>query len=242
MRCLIIVLFFLLSTGFAAPEVRQGIPAVRPPSHDSLTVTPRHFDRKALAEWGRQREFQYASSAPVGESWWDRFWRWFWGLVNQVSPKANKSVLTYVFLAACVAILVFLVTKLPGMELVNLLTGRPKSVALPYDESLENIHEISFDAEIERAVTSHNYRLAVRLLYLKCLKQLSDAGTIHWQPEKTNAAYLAEIASGEPYEEFSALTSQFEYIWYGNFSLNGRAFDRIQQSFFDFMGRPDERS
>lgn len=79
-----------------------------------------------------------------------------------------------------------------------------------------------------------NYRLVVRLLYLKTLKQLSDRELIHWLPEKTNQAYVLEIADQAKQQEFAQLTTQFEYIWYGEFFIDKNSFAPIQESFHQF--------
>lgn len=117
---------------------------------------------------------------------------------------------------------------------LNIFRKDAKQVPIPYSESLENIHEISFDQEIEKAMAQHNYKLAVRLLYLRSLKQLSDAGLIHWQTDKTNSAYLNEIADSAQRQSFSILTIQFEYVWYGDFPVDGRSFQNIYTLFQDF--------
>lgn len=84
---------------------------------------------------------------------------------------------------------------------------------------------------------NRNYRLAVRLLYLQTLKHLSDKEIIDWQPNKTNLAYVAEVQNGQGYEEFTPLTHQFEYVWYGDFKLDKSAYEHIQLAFQQFNNR-----
>jgi hypothetical protein len=114
------------------------------------------------------------------------------------------------------------------------LLGKSRKTPLAYTESTENIHEINFDEEIEKAIASHNYRLAVRLLYLRSLKQLSDNGLIQWQPEKTNSVYVYELNNPSVRQSFVSLTRQFEYVWYGGFNIDGAAFGNINQLFQNF--------
>jgi hypothetical protein len=117
---------------------------------------------------------------------------------------------------------------------MRLWRGEAAKVAVPYSESLEDIHGINFDAEVEKALAQHNYRLAVRLLYLKCLKQLSDKNLIQWEIDKTNTAYLYELKNNEQRQIFGLLTSRFEYVWYGNFPINKQAFSDIDLLFQNF--------
>ena len=114
------------------------------------------------------------------------------------------------------------------------MAKKSRSADLAYSESLENIHEINFDEAIEKAIASHNYRLAVRLLYLKCLKQLSDASLIAWTPEKTNNAYINELSDAGQRLSFKVLTRQFEYVWYGEFYIDDNVFKNINLMFQQF--------
>ncbi len=121
-----------------------------------------------------------------------------------------------------------------GDDLANIFRRGSKEAAIAYNESIENIHEISFDDELEKAINNKNYKLVIRLLYLRTLKQLSDAQLIHWQIEKTNSAYVNELTNDDQRQSFAVLTRQFEYIWYGNLPVNERSYQNIQTLFNDF--------
>ena len=49
------------------------------------------------------------------------------------------------------------------------------------EETTDDIFAIQYDREIQKAVDAKNYRLAVRLWYLKTLRQLSDRNIIEYQ-------------------------------------------------------------
>jgi hypothetical protein len=132
------------------------------------------------------------------------------------------------------AALVFLALKLAGIDLLHVFRRKSTGASFPYQESLENIHEINFDDELEKAIAQQNYRLGVRLLYLKCLKQLSDADLIKWQIDKTNNAYINELTNPNQRQVFKTLTLQFEYIWYGEFAIDAPVFKNINTLFMDF--------
>ena len=145
-----------------------------------------------------------------------------------------STVLGYLFVGFGVAALVFLIMKLIGIDAFNVIRRKPKSTPLPYDESAENIYAIDFDAEIEKAISQQNYRLAVRLLYLRSLRQLSDAGLINWDVTKTNSIYVDELSNAEQRVAFKLLTRQFEYVWYGEFMIDAPVFKKISALFNDF--------
>ncbi|MEI7487385.1 MAG: hypothetical protein WCJ72_08235 [Chryseobacterium sp.] len=52
------------------------------------------------------------------------------------------------------------------------------------------------------------------------LKKLSDKKSINWNPEKTNKDYVTELKVPNLKNEFSNLSYIFEYVWYGEFSID----------------------
>lgn len=215
---------------------------------DSSSVVIRSLDTATLKAYSKQDEFKY-DEADSGPSWWARFWRAFWHwlrhLFSGIDGAKSGSLLSlflsflgYLLIGAAVAALVFFIIKIIGIDMANIFRRKASPIILPYTETLENIHEIDFDEQIEKAVSLHNYRLAVRLLYLKCLKQLSDASLIQWQPEKSNNAYIRELNDAEQRMVFKLLTRQFEYVWYGEFTIDGTIFKNINSSFQKFKILP----
>ncbi|RZJ79912.1 MAG: DUF4129 domain-containing protein [Flavobacterium sp.] len=201
---------------------------------DSSKISARRFSEEAIADYSKQKEFSYDDVAPKTTSLWSRFWRWIWSMISELlGGKVSGSIIKYVLIAIAIALVVYLVIKLIGLDL-KLLTGKSKEVDIPFDESLENIHEIDFDEQLGIALQNKNYRLVVRLLYLKTLKQLTDKRLIDWQPEKTNQAYVEELSRQSYHQQFVELTYQFEYIWYGEFYIDQPTFESIHQSFKDF--------
>ncbi|MDQ8053099.1 MAG: DUF4129 domain-containing protein [Pedobacter sp.] len=213
-----------------APKVRPK-PVLR---QDSSQVQVRKFEEDDIVAYRSQKEFIYDDVAPARPDLWERFWRWFWDTVGSLFKHSSIGTWgKFLVIGLVVAIIAFIVIKIVGVDL-KVLMGKSKKVTVPYQESLENIHEIDFDEQLEMALGQHNYRLAVRLLYLKTLKKLSDHSAIHWQPEKTNQAYVRELQD-QPYrDEFARLTQQFEYIWYGEFAIDQTAFEPINSSFLTF--------
>ncbi|TKC12315.1 DUF4129 domain-containing protein [Pedobacter polaris] len=201
---------------------------------DSSKVSLRKFDEQSITDYSKQKEFMYDDVAPKSLSWWDRFWHWIWRIIGELlRGKTSGSIIKYLLIAIVIALIVFAVFKLIGLD-YKLLSGKSKTLEVPFEESLENIHEIDFDEQLTAALQSGNYRLVVRLLYLKTLKQLTDKQLIDWQPEKTNQTYVLELANQTYQQDFTILTNQFEYIWYGEFHIDKDTFETIHQSFQQF--------
>lgn len=236
MRIVLLCLFFLcfgMQDSFAdTTKVSAKRPIVV--RLDSTKLQLRSFDAAELKAYKAQKDFIYDDEAPVGESLWDRFWKWFWGVVNRIFGDAvSGTAIKYLLIAAFVALLAFVIAKSSGLNLF-MFSKRSKPIAVPYHEAEENIHELNFSEEIEKATSAGNYRLAIRLFYLLSLKKLSDRQLIHWLPEKTNQHYLEELEDKERRAQFSALTRQFEYVWYGEFMINREVFNQFKASFDQF--------
>lgn len=236
MRLRLILIFFLGITSARAEIAQKPVVQKRAVvlKIDSSKIKLRKIDSQAVTVYSKQKDFIYDDVAPETLSWWDKFWNWFWKLIDQIfGNKVSGSILKYLIIGLAIAAVVFIVIKIIGLDF-RLLSGKSKALEVPFDESLENIHEIDFEDQISKALEAGNYRLAVRLLYLKTLKNLSDKQLINWLPEKTNQAYVLEIADETKRREFSKLTNQFEYIWYGEFFLDKNTFEGVNDSFHDF--------
>ena len=213
-------------------------------SDTSASVNIRHFDDSALKSYSKQPEFQYQEDV-TDLSWWTRFWRWFWNwFFHLFQFKKGGAVLSVIWqileillIGAGLVALIFVILKSIGIDLLGIVKRKPTTVSIPYSEFFEDINVIDFDAEIENAVSKHNYRFAVRLLYLKCLKQLSNSGLISWQIDKTNSAYINELTNDDQRNAFKTLTLQFEYVWYGEFMIDAPTYKNIDLSFKNFNSK-----
>lgn len=202
--------------------------------NDSSSLELRSFDLQKLNEYRTEKEFKYDDQIAVDTSWWDRFWTWVWDLIyGSLENPYTGGFIKYLLIAIVVVLLIFAIVKITGLDL-KILSGKSKAVDVPYEESVENIHEINFNEEINKAVIAGNYRLAVRLLYLQALKFLSDGAQIDWKPEKTNQAYVDELVDPDRKKAFRLLTLKFEYIWYGDFSVEKESFKALKVSFDRF--------
>lgn len=200
---------------------------------DSSKIIAAKFDKVALSTYKEQAAFQYDAAQMRDLSLWDRFWMWFWQMIGKLfQGAASNPVSKYFFIVLGIAILVYIIIKVVGAE--NIFSKKSKDIALSYDILNENIHEIDYETEINKLIEQGKYRLAVRLLYLRTLKKLTDADIIKWQPEKTNYNYLTEITSPNIKTDFSQLTHQFDYIWYGDFPVDAETFSPINESFNRF--------
>jgi len=99
------------------------------------------------------------------------------------------------------------------------------------EETAEDIFSINYSLKIEKAVSAGNYRLAVRFLFLRLLRDMSRKNIISFRPDMTNADYLSQLIGSGHYTRFSELVRIYEYAWYGGFYVSGEKYERIRQTF-----------
>ncbi|RSK45657.1 DUF4129 domain-containing protein [Hymenobacter perfusus] len=185
------------------------------PADNNPALRLRQPDAERLRELRGQRDFRYVEVKSELSAWdmlWLRFWRW---LAELLATPSGKFIWQYGIYAFLVVALVFVVLKLMQVDLTRAFGRAPRRAALSYDAETEDLHALDLDVLLTQAEEARNYRLAVRLGYLRVLRQLSDKGLIKWQPDKTNHDYLYELPTGPLPESFRELTRQFEYVWYG---------------------------
>ncbi len=141
-----------------------------------------------------------------------------------------SSLFVWIIALSILAIIVFLIVR-------NI---RPRykqdSEAIEMDiDDVENIHETDFERLLREAISKKLFRRAVRLLYLESLKKLSDKNFIQWEESKTNSEYVYEIKAKQTKQLFVALTSVFEYVWYGYAPLDEHTFYSVQEQFKHFQ-------
>ena len=151
---------------------------------------------------------------------------WFNDILNGIFSATDKMFSTnrsmgYVWLAlAIIAVLVLLYI----MYKKKMLFFKKKEKAEnDYDVVEDTIYGIDFEEDISRALGCGNYREAIRLRYLQCLKFLSDNEKIDWRIHKTPAQYTREFKN----DDFSSLTRQYVLIRYGDYDATQAIFDDI---------------
>lgn len=102
-------------------------------------------------------------------------------------------------------------------------------------EEIEDIENVAADAAYKAAVASGDYRLAIRMQFIKCLQLLNEAEHIEWEKEKTNRDYTREIKDREMKRSFRELATIFEQTWYGDVDMDIQEFRLYDQRFLSFF-------
>ncbi|MEM6298934.1 MAG: hypothetical protein AAF740_09630, partial [Bacteroidota bacterium] len=70
----------------------------------------------------------------------------------------------------------------------------------------EDIRELDLDQLLEQGLAAENYRLGVRIFYLKAIKKLTESAVIKWKKDFTNREYLRQMRNHASYDTFAACT------------------------------------
>ena len=156
------------------------------------------------------------------ESLWDwlvqKFLRWVDSFFDDsLSVGVRNAVLMFLGVVVIGLIAWFLYRYRPELFMRN------RKAAAEEEELPDNIYGVDFDDVISRAVSQEDYHQAVRFVYLKTLRRLSDTGRIDWQPSKTPTQYVREF----PSEAFRLLTQHFLRVRYGNFEATRGLYDEV---------------
>lgn len=154
------------------------------------------------------------------------FWKW-------LATILNSEVFRVVAWILIIGILVFIIIAFLRSNGIGLFTSRARKIEPSFTDAeiSDNIFEIDFDAAIAQSIASENFRLATRLLFLRLLKGLSNKNIIEYAPDKTNFDYLFALSSTAVYTDFAAVVKNYEYVWYGDFTVSNQQFIGIKNQF-----------
>lgn len=138
-------------------------------------------------------------------------------------------IVFYVFLA-----LVFVFLLIQVLNIKGIFSRSDEKVRIGYSIDDENINEMNFVKLIEDSVAKKEYRYAIRLCYLQSLKILADRNLIDWKIDKTNHNYLIEMRKNAHARGFARITDVFEWVWYGEFSIDEAEFVELKAMFDSF--------
>lgn len=128
----------------------------------------------------------------------------------------------------------FLIIYLTGSN-VGLFRKRNVIITEADDEIIsEDIFAINYQKEIDKAASQGNHRLAVRLMYLRLLKNMAERNIIQYKQDKTNLDYLMQLHPTAYYKDFFKVTRNYEYTWYGQFNVDEEAYKIITNDFEQF--------
>lgn len=228
-----------LGTGHYRNMLRADSVLLRNPVSEN-TLYPKKF-RENLQSRYKGNEFDYSVSKPR-ESFFQKLMRRIDKILQSIfgetvftnSAKITTALIRFFAIILVGFLLYFIIKYLIGKD-GNLFWGKKnKKIDINAQELHENIHEINFSESIAKFEREGDYRSAVRYQFLLVLKKLSDKKQISWNPEKTNKDYAAELKDYHLKEEFTKLSYIFDYVWYGEFSIDEQAYLKFKAQYQAF--------
>jgi len=227
----IAIIYFFLFLGFSGSALSQEKNSV---VIDSSTILKKEFP-SVISEKYSDRDFNYNETVAKSQNYLLRAINWFFQKLADVfgidvDPQFYEivEVLIYIIL---IAIALYIIIRLfVGTNAASFFTKKSKVLApLTFEE--EDIEKIDLEALITNALKQQDFRLAIRYMYLKTLKDLSVKNLIEWHFEKTNIDYYKELKSPVLQQNFKIVSYLYEYIWYGEFDLDNDAYKNAEKEF-----------
>jgi len=212
---------------------------------DNRPDTDRHF-REEFKDRYSNRKFNYEgqeviSETPAGTGDYADYKN------EDVQPREpnnnegfsiNLGPFSWLFYLALVLGIIYLVYILLSEGSTGLFASRKNDKLQKFDRiTAENIEKTDVNSLITKAENENDYRLAIRFYYLLVLKTLSLKNYIKIEEDKTNTDYLNEVHS-KPFSTSFAYTSYlYNYIWYGEFSLNADQYLKAKHNFVTLINQ-----
>ncbi len=194
---------------------------------DNSHIVPRYPDAKHIEELRNDNDYQYSDDPQPPEDPVAKWMNWLYGKISKLfSGNAYESFWQYVFMAVAAGLVLFLLYKAKVLEYI--FPSRNVQDSQDYIVGQENIHELNFEEAIGQALERGDFRLAIRLQYLKILKLLTTRELIHWKPNLTNQSYVQELEKYPYHTDFVKITRYFEFAWYGDFQIEESGFNEMK--------------
>ncbi len=235
---LLFTLFLLLVSASDKPIYCQNDTIIQKKKEivkDTSHTQMRLVQKEKLEEVINNKDYVYDRVGPAPKTPWEKFKEWFWHMVDELfdskGGQVGLSIFQYALIIAAIILIIILLIK---TDIRSVFYGKSASVAIDFKELDEDIHKINFEELIAKAIANKDYRKAVRLHFLKLLKELTDKNLIKWQIDKTNHDYSIELAQSKYSSQFQELSLLYEYIWYGDFDINESNFKNTITKFNSF--------
>jgi hypothetical protein len=211
-------------------------------ANDDLVVVVRQVPDIKIEKYKNDPEFNYDTNLAEPDDWITKIKNWInQQLATLATSEVYSTVFDYIYYALMIIALILIVRGLLKADRRGLLFGKSNSAELKMNELNEDISNLNFDDLIFSAIETKNYKLAIRYLYLKSLQLLSDQGVIELRENKTNHQYLSEIKNSRISVAFLNAMTIFEWIWYGEFSIDENTMNTSQDEFNELFGLIESR-
>jgi hypothetical protein len=206
----------------------------------------RLIDDSVVRGWKEDKAYEYANDstywklyAAQGRGRYGR--RPYGGGSSEDQPSENTVTrlfaskgFEYFILFLMGGILVFAIVRIILTNRLQLFYRPPRRLKTANTDEEAGSPEDDLDGQLTHFIQIKDYRQAVRYLYLKTLRLLSDRGMIRYHSESTDHDYWQQLSATPQARPFRDLITIYENVWYGEFPLGDVLFVRLHQYFEEF--------
>lgn len=234
-KLLFFILFLVFSVGVYSQTDSLSV------KKNKSSIIQKKFDANALEKYKSDKHFDYSENTVAKDptlierlfNWLSRqflrFLEWIFGAKYAKGIFGNiLMAIPYIIVGILLFLLIKFFLKVNSNSIVSNASNKPV-VSITEDEAL--IKHKDLLKLIQQAIDQKNYRLAIRFYYLNILKQLEDKKLITWEQQKTNEDYIQEISKEAIKTAFKDVTRLYDFVWYGNFTINETEFGKVAANF-----------
>jgi len=211
--------------------------------HDDTKLNVKEISENDLETYNADEAFNYIEIEPEDNfivRAYNKLKNWLGNIIRELveaifgvgEAKGLLYFIFYILPYLILAVLVFfLIRFFLKVNSRTLITGQKETASFQFTEDEQIIKNEDINALINNAILQKNYRLAIRYYYLQSLKYLTEKQVITWQQEKTNEDYITEIESDTIKSSFKNITRIYDYVWYGEFSVDQLRFESLKIPF-----------
>lgn len=185
----------------------------------------------------QSKDYIYEKQEP---SWLLEFKMWlaqkiqsFFSYIHYDKGFYHLKLLFYVLIAS---LAIYIIARIVFYKEGNWIFKKGNSKeTLTYQDDVETIEVSNFEAMIQKALKKENYRLAVKFFYLWTLQKLAKKEVIELSNLKTNIDYQQELEGNKLFNNFRKVSYYYTYVWYGEFAIDKAAFDKIANTYQQFL-------
>jgi hypothetical protein len=204
------------------------------------------FDAEKLEELKNDEDYDYEEITNQTSLWTD-FKAWLMSMLKKMLGVEDFSgfwefffdVLPY---AALLMFLIIIVWYLVKYNTGSQIMRQHNKAKVTLTEEEELLMKRDLEELANKAISNENYRLALRYLYLNCLKRLDMKNIVRFSNEKTNFDYIREIKQLDIASAFKGITIAYEQIWYGGLVFDIYYFNQYKARVEVFHQKLDQLS
>ena len=204
---------------------------------DSSRVVVRQTDPKFVESYKTQKDFNYLQP-PLETNFLRQLFDY---LKNRFGGwEKFSAVIPWIFKLLMGGLVVFILIIVIIKTRFYKVFYSDKEIETP-DFALSNSEDLTSDPDeaIRLQIAQKQYRIAVRLLYLKVIYLLRRKECIRFSKERTNVDYWRDLTNDDLKSGFYAITSIYNHVWYGDIEIAEDQFLRFEKSFQCFYTTVD---